>query len=303
MRNNPHLLTYGALALAVLFWGGSFVATKIALTSFTPLCLIFLRFSVASVFFILLLNKTGFPPFTPGNIKQLALLALFQPGLYFTFETVGLKYTSATKTSLIIATIPLVVMVLSAIFLKERMRPANIAGVLISLIGVSLLVFGTDSSTELEGAFIGDLLIGGAVLSASVYMLLTRRLGQTITPVQITGMQAIFGALIFFPAFLYDLPHLDWHGVSRESLAALVALTLFATIAAFLCYNYALTKVPAARAAVCINGIPVVTAFGAWLLLGETLSGLQLCGAAIVLAAVFLANKPVKQEESEPAGP
>lgn len=298
MKQHSTILTYLALAMAVLFWGFSFVATKIALQSFTPFCLIFFRFIAASLFFVLLFNRYGFPPLTRRNFRHLAVLAVFQPGLYFTFETIGLQYTSATKTSLIIATIPVVVLLFSLIFLKERLRLLNALGVAISLVGVSLLIFGGDS-TGLAGSLFGDLLIFGAVFSASIYMIMTRRLGQSISPVQITGMQIIFGAVIFFPAFLWDLPRLHWSEVTNESLIALVALTLFATIGAFLCYNYALSRIAAARAAVCINAIPLVTTFGAWLLLDERLTALQGIGGAIVLGAVYLANYSPKTEGNE----
>ena len=153
-----------------------------------------------------------------------------------------------------------------------------------------LLVFGGGEGFPAGGMLLGDILITGAVLAASVYMIITRHLGQTITPIQITGMQILFGAIIFFPAFLYNLPTINWGAVTQEGIIALVALTIFATIGAFLCYNYALSHIPAARAAVCLNGIPVVTACGAWILLGETLAPLQLAGGGVVLVAVYLAN-------------
>jgi drug/metabolite transporter (DMT)-like permease len=296
MRAQDSFLTYLALATAVFFWGLSFVATKIALQSFSPFCLIFFRFFTAAIFFVVLLSRTGFPSLTKKTLKSLLLLALMQPGLYFLFETYGLQYTSATKTSLIIATIPVVVLVLSAFFLKERLRPINILGVVVSLAGVAMLVFGGRAQTDLQGMMIGDMLIFGAVLAASVYMIMTRRLGESLSSLQITGMQIIFGALLFLPLFLWDLPGLDWQSVSRDSFIALIVLTIFATIGAFLCYNYALTRIPAAQAAVCINGIPLVTACGAWVLLGETLSSMQLIGGGLVLVAVFLANHTPKIE-------
>jgi drug/metabolite transporter (DMT)-like permease len=296
MKAHDTFLTYLALATAVLFWGLSFVATKIALQSFSPFCLIFFRFFTAALFFIVLLWRTGFPSLTKKTLKSLLLLALMQPGLYFLFETFGLQYTSATKTSLIIATIPVVVLVLSTFFLKERLRPINTLGVVVSLAGVALLVFGGRPQTALQGMMIGDMLICGAVLAASIYMIMTRRLGESLSSLQITGMQIIFGALLFLPFFLWDLPHLDWQSVTKDSLMALIVLTIFATIGAFLCYNFALTRIPAAQAAVCINGIPLVTACGAWVLLGETLTSMQFLGGALVLVAVFLANHAPKIE-------
>lgn len=288
MKDQDTLLTIAALFAAVLFWGLSFVATKVALLSFDPLTLIFLRFFVAALFFLLLFSRYGFPPLTAANLQGLALLAFLQPGCYFTCETFGLQYTSATKTSLIIATIPVVVLLLASIFLEEGMGRRGLLGIILSLIGVALLV---TSGGELGGSVFGDLLIFGAVVSAALYMLFTRRLGASLSSLQITGMQVIFGAIIFFPAFLYELPDLRWREVGVDALLAVAALAIFATIGAFLCYNYALTKIPASSAAVCINGIPLVTAGASWLLLGEVLSPLQLVGGAVVLLGVFLAHQ------------
>ena len=288
---NKTFLPYGALALAVIFWGFSFIATKIALQSLTPFCLIFLRFSMASVFFGLLLFGKNAPSISRETFKKLVVLAVFQPGLYFFFETYGLKYTTATKTALIIATIPIIVLILSMLLLRERLRPLNIVGVICSLLGVSLLIFGGETTGTIGDMMIGDLLIAGAVLSAAVYIIFTRHLGQTISPVQITGLQVIFGTLLFLPFFVWDARHVHWVGALRtDVIVSVLALTVFATIGAFSCYNYALSKVAAARASVFVNAVPLVTAFGAWLLLGETLTAAQMIGGAVVISAVCLAN-------------
>ncbi len=79
-------------------------------------------------------------------------------------------------------------------------------------------------------------------------------------------------------------------------ISTITSLTVFSTIGAFLCYNYALTRIPATRAAVCLNGIPLITAFGAWIILGEKLSVMQLAGGIIVISAVYLANYSPRQQ-------
>jgi drug/metabolite transporter (DMT)-like permease len=285
-----YFITYLALAAAVVFWGFSFIATKVALQSLTPFCLIFIRFFLASLFFSLLLFRRSAPPISQDTFRKLGLLAVFQPGLYFFFETYGLKYTSATKTSLIIATIPIVVVLLSSLFLRERLRPINIMGIICSLVGVSLLVFGSSAYGSLGSLMSGDLLIAGAVLSAAVYIIFARHLGQTISPMQITGLQIIYGTVIFLPFFLWDMQQVDWLNLAPAVLFSVFWLTVFATIGAFSCYNFALSRVAAARASVFINAIPLVTAFGAWLLLGERLTPLQMAGGAVVISAVYLAN-------------
>ena len=144
----------------------------------------------------------------------------------------------------------------------------------------------------LGGSLLGDLLMLGAVFSAAFYIVCARDLGRNYSAFEITGWQFIYGVLFYAPAFLWELPGMEWSAISGGSWAALVYLTIFATIAAFLCYNHALTQVPASRAAVFINGIPVVTAVAAWIVLGETLTLIQTGGGVLVLFAVYLTNFP-----------
>lgn len=296
---NRSVLTYLALAGAVLFWGLSFVGTKIALETLPPFTLIFGRFSLASIFFLILLRRLGFPRFNRRDHVKVFLTALFEPGLYFVFETIGLQHTSAAKTALIIATIPLAVAVLSRTILGERTTWVSIVGIFVSLVGIAILITGDPSfEWDLSGPLFGDLMVVGAVISAALYMIIARHLGERHTALEITTLQIFWGALMFAPGFLWELPGIEWSAVSWASLASLIYLTLFATITAFICYNYALTQAPASRAAIFINCIPVVTAFGAWIILGEFLTPVQMAGGLLVIFAVCMANLPVFQRLS-----
>jgi drug/metabolite transporter (DMT)-like permease len=285
--------TYLALSAAMVFWGLSFVATKIALEGFPTFTLIFGRFALASCLFGGILAYRGLPSFTSREHLRVFLIALFDPGLYFIFETVGLQHTTAPKAALIIATTPVAVIILAAFLLSERPSPVNLIGIGLSLVGITVLVAGDPQfNRRLGGPIIGDLLIFGAVLSAALYIVHARNLARNRSPLEITSVQALYGAIFYAPAFFWELPSMDWSAVSGHSLGAFIYLTLFATIAAFLCYNYALAKVPASRAAVFINGIPVVTAAASWLLLGEKLTLIQAGGGVLVLFAVFISNFP-----------
>jgi len=277
----------------VVFWGLSFVATKIALETFPTFTLIFIRFSMAAFFFFLLMLSRGFPKFSGRDHARIFLTALFEPGLYFLFETIGLQYTSAPKTALIIATIPVAVLIFAFLFIGERPSVTSILGIVLSLIGISILVVGDPKfSWQLGGSLLGDLLIMGAVITAALYMVCVRNLGKEHSALDITVFQMIYGALLYAPLFFWELPVVHWSAISSRSIVALAYLTIFATCAAFLFWNFALTKLPAGKASVFINGIPVVTAIGAWILLGETLTMLQICGGILVLTAVCLTNFP-----------
>jgi drug/metabolite transporter (DMT)-like permease len=287
------LKTYVALVATMIFWGLSFVATKVALESIPTFTLVFVRFSLAALIFLLLRQGRKWPSFKRKDHVKMVLLALFEPGLYFIFETIGLQHTSAPKTALIIATIPVVVLVLSAVMLGERASGVSIAGIILSFGGIALLVVGDpEFSWSFEGSLLGDLLIGGAVVSASLYMIFARDLGRNYSSVEITFVQIVYGAVFFCLPFIWELPALAWSTITLRSSVAVIYLTVFATVGAFLCYNFALSQVPVSRAAVFVNGIPVVTAIGAWVLLDERLTAIQAGGGGLVLVAVFLTNLP-----------
>lgn len=290
--SKQNLSAYAALSGAVVFWGLSFVATKMALETIPTFTLIFFRFSLAGCLFLgVSAFRGGLPRLTRRGHLKLFVMALFEPGLYFVFETVGLQYTTAPKASLIIATVPVAVLIFARLLIGERIRVISIFGILASLIGIGVLIAG-DPTFEwaLGGHLTGDLLIIGAVVTAALYMVGARDLGREYSAWTITCFQILYGALFYAPMFFVESTRLDWGDVTFSSILAAVYLTVFATVAAFLCYNFGLTRIQASRAAVFINGIPVVTAFAAWIVLGERLTVLQAFGGALVLFGVWLTN-------------
>ena len=292
MGERDTIRAYAALSAAVLFWGLSFVATKVALETITTFTLIFFRFGLAGLIFVAVSAlRGGFPRLTRRAHAKLFLMALFEPGLYFYFETLGLQHTSAPKVALIIATVPVVVLILARILIGERIRLVSLVGILASLAGIGVLITGDPQfQWAMGGHLVGDLLVIGAVITAALYIVGARDLGREYSAWDITCLQVLYGALFYAPMFLVEMSSLDWAAVTTSSLLAAVYLTVFATVAAFLCYNYGLTRIQASRASVFINGIPVVTALAAWVVLGERLTVLQAAGGFMVLFGVWLTN-------------
>lgn len=287
--------TYIVFILPVLLWGSSFVATKIVLRSFTPLSYMFIRFAGASLLFGLLLfvQRTRVPDAKTHG--QLALLALFQPGLYFIFETTGLKLTSASSASMIIAGIPAAASLMASIFLQEHLNKREWTGILLSAAGVLLLALFDDNPQYAVSSVRGNILVFLAVISAAIYMVLARRLTTEISVMNITAYQFFYGGLFFLPLFVLQYDTMNWLLIEPISIAALGFLIIFSTVVAFLSHNYALSKIKTSHAAVFINGIPLVTALAAGIVLGEQLGYLQLLGGMIIITGVTLTNlKPGK---------
>lgn len=290
MYQTTQIKAYIALILSVLFWGISYVGTKLALDGFSPLSLAFLRFAGAALLFVLLLTLQRWPKTSLDFHKKIIAIAFFLPGLYFIFENYGIKYTSAAKASMIIAMVPVAVVLLSILLLGERLTRRRSLSLILSLGGVYLLLlYGKSGAASLSIAS-GDLLMFGAVFTAAVYMLLTRKLCAQYDPILVTAYQMIYGALFFTPFFLWEFSATDWSAVGVQQWGALLILALFSSFGAFLTYNYALKYVTASRSALFINIVPFVTLLASWALLGETLTGIQFCGGLLVVTAAVLSS-------------
>jgi drug/metabolite transporter (DMT)-like permease len=278
-----------ALLVTVLFWGSSFPATKLVLRGFTPIAYVFLRFTGATILFALLMIGKLRRLSLQTHLK-LALIALFEPTLYFIFESTGMQYTSASSASIIIAAVPGVVGLMAGIFLKEHLNLQQWSGVVISIIGVVLLVGFDDNPTYTDSALLGNGLILLAVFSTAFYMILARHLSAKVTAKELTFYQIGYGMLFLLPVFLIHEHRVEWQVVNMISILALLFLILGATIVGFLAYNYAISKVHVSRAAVFLNGIPLVSVAVSAILLGERLGINQLAGGLIVIVGVTLAN-------------
>ena len=285
------------MVAAVLLWGLSFVGTKIALETFDPFTMVFARFLAAAIVFGIIALFRGRPKLPTSIHRKILVIALFQPVLYFLFETAGLNSTTATKTSLIIATIPGVVLLASRIGGRERVRAVQVAGAIVSIVGVAVLVVGDPKFHIGSGSFVGDLFVIGAVIAAVFYIILTRSLAGSVGAFEITSLQFIYGALLFTPVYLLTAGRQDWSAINGTSILVLLYLIVGATIGGFLCYNYALTRIEASRASVYLNGIPIVATLAGWIVLGERMTFLQGFGALIVFAGIFAVSRRQKGEE------
>jgi len=174
-------------------------------------------------------------------------------------------------------------------YLKTRKKDGflNIISIF-SFIGIVVLIFGNPAQKfNLEGNFLGNTLMMGSVFSFSTYMILTRSLGKKYTAIEITGVQTIYGTILFF-IFCCCLSPQKFHiqELNFENISALLFLSIFATIIALLCYNFALSRISATKASIFVNAVPVITSVAAWSVLHEQLTLLQIVGGFIVLISV-----------------
>jgi drug/metabolite transporter (DMT)-like permease len=289
---------YVALGVMPVFFGMTFAVTKFALRGFQPLQLSLVRFVLAGGILLLLWRlRPQREKVTRADLKRLALLGFVSLTVYFSFETLGIARTGAGVASILIASVPVFVSVLGAVFLKERNAPLQWAGVLLSFAGVvALVLLGGDSG---QSTLTGNLLVLGAALAAAVYQLLARRiLAEQRSALYVTAFQNLFGAVFMAPLALIEAL---WVGVRRPTLEAglgLGYLVVFSSVLAYLLLNYGLRFVPAGRASTFVNLVPIVAVIGAYVLLGERFNLGQGLAALVVVAGVWLANRRGVAERS-----
>lgn len=276
--------------MALLF-GLSFVATKYALRSIPPFTLIFLRFGIASLFLGILYLKKRPRKLDRGDRWRIILTSLIVPGLYFLAETYGLKLSSATSVSLLVATIPIFAAIFAFLLLKERIDTWRGMGIALSVIGVgTILTSVPGETTGWQMVRAGNLLGLGAALCAALYMALGRDLLSRYSPLTITTFQALAAVVIFFPLASLELFTHQWAEPDALTFAAVIYLAFFCSVLAFFLWNYGISRLEASKAAVFTNLVPVFTVFGAYFLLGEDIYAGQMIGGALVIGGVTLAS-------------
>lgn len=274
----------------MVFWSFSFIWTKMAMESFQPVTLVTLRLILAAILLLLFSKLTGkLQRIRRNDLKWFFLLALFEPYLYYMGETYGLTMMSATTASVIIATIPLFAPVLAYFLLKETITWANIMGIILSISGVFFVIYIPGSG--FEASFTGIVLMFVAVFSAVFYAAILRKISMHYHTVNIIMYQSMIGLVFFIPTFLItDLSTISTLKITPKSLEALIMLSIFASVLAFVLFAWVVRLVGIAKTNVFVNLIPVFTALFSWMLLDIHLAWSQWIGIMVVVVGLFVSQ-------------
>ena len=272
----------------MLLWGVSFMATKTALTGgLSPMTVVWLRMAIASVVLAPFWTRLPKPDYRRGDIGWLALVCLLQPGLYYLCENYAIGLTTSSQAGVISAIVPLLVAAGAFLFLREHISARTIGGIALSIVGVVALSLGSKAGAHAPNPVLGNVLEVGAMVSAAGSMIALKHLITRYNPWLLTGIQGLAGVVLFLPGALASDPR-TWTSVPASAWIAVGYLGAFVSLAAFGLYAVALAKLPASRAAIAINAVPLVALLAGWLVLGESLATLQMVGCIAIAAGVAL---------------
>lgn len=284
---------YVAVVMAMFFWSLTFIWYKDVFEFYKPLTLVTLRLSISSAILFVTTAIIGkLVRINRSDIKYFMLLAFFEPFMYFVGETYGMTMVSATLAAVIISIIPLFSPIGEYYFYKQRITLMNFMGILVSVVGVSIVIF-HKGFEQIDANPYGVLLMLLAVVSALGYSLTLRKLTSKYNVFSIITYQNTLGTLYFLPLFLvFELNHFISVGVSIKSMIPILELAIFGSTIAFLLFTYSVKHLGVTSANSFTNAIPVLTAIFAYFLIGETITMVKMVGIAVVVMGLFLSQIP-----------
>jgi drug/metabolite transporter (DMT)-like permease len=292
--SNSKLFTYVEALFAVIVWGASFIATKIALKEISPLTIVWLRFLMGVV--ILGLAVVLRKQFTLPDKKEWAYFALLG-FLGITFhqwlQSNGLRTSEAGTTAWIVSTTPVFMALLGWVILKEELGWGKALGILIAFSGVLVVISKGNIDSISIGRFgaPGDILILISAVNWAVFSALSRRRLKShpasLMMFYVMSFGWLFTTLLFIPthgfAEISNLTFNGWMGVAF--------LGVFCSGLAYIAWYDALKVLNTAQTGVFLYIEPLVTVVVAFFVLGEAITPALLVGGAVILFGVWLVNR------------
>lgn len=281
---------HGAALLTILIWGTTFISTKVLLTSFQPVEILFLRFVLGFLALCLIYPRR----LQLGERRQelwFAAAGLCGVTLYYLLENIALTYTLASNVGVLVSVSPVFTALFSHFLLRrEKLRPSFFAGLAVALAGVVLLSYNGSAVLKLDPR--GDVLALLAAAIWSAYSLITRHISSFgYSVVQTTRRIFAYGLVFMLPALLIFgfRPSLE-AVLEPVNLLNLVYLGLGACALCFVTWNFAVGKLGAVKTSTYIYLVPVVTLATSALVLGEPVTPLSAVGAALTVAGLALSE-------------
>ena len=280
---------FALLALTAALWGAQPLLVKITMRELNPSTMTAVRYLLMSITFFALMRWRGLPLLPPLRLMPaLLLMGITGVALNNIAQFTGLQLSTVSNATLIATTTPAVTALVALIFLRERLLPIELLGILLSVAGALFLVSKGQIDVLLHISFNkGDLLFFTAQLGWAVYSLTGFRVMRHLPPLTTTAWAGLFGtAGTFIYAALTG--QLDVHSVGGTTLACMVYIVWIGGVCAMIFWNMGVKVVGAGQAAIFLNIMPLVGVVLGVTLLGEDFAFREAFGAVGILGGVYI---------------
>jgi len=284
----PYLL----LVLTTLFWAGNFVLARAIHLDLQPFTLAFLRWTLA----LLIIAPWWLPRawrlrgVLRAHLPLLTVQGILGVGCFNTLVYFGVQHTQASNAMLMQSAVPVVILLLGALFLREPASPRQWLGVCLSLGGVLVLV--SRGRFDVLAAFDfnrGDLWIFLAMLSWSLYTLSLRWKPAALDGFSFFGFSVLIGVIALFPFMLWEQGGSSAFELTEPFVWTVIYMAIFPSILSFLFWNYGVERLGAATAGLFIHLMPMFGLLLATVFLGERLGWYHLAGVLLIFSGLYIA--------------
>ncbi|MED4583143.1 DMT family transporter [Brevibacillus choshinensis] len=283
------------LVFCNLFWAGNYVFGKFVVTEMTPLWLTFARWVLALLVLIPLAQVLEKPDWKQVAKAWLPLSFMGLLGVigFNVLLYTSLKYTSATNAALVTALNPVVIVLLSVFFLREKVSRIQASGFILSLLGVLVILNQGNIVRVFQTQYNqGDLLVLCCVLVWTLYSIIGKRV-KGVPPVTATAASTFLAAIMMLPFAIVQ--GIDFSTLSPLAFSGILYIVLFPSICSFVFWNVSVRAVGASQAGITLNLIPVFTAMIS-VIFGESITQAQVWGGLLVFIGVTFASGLIDQQ-------
>ena len=297
-----------AKALAAVIAGNtifrfSFLFSKVALQMTLPGVLLAARFltafavlNIIVIFGRLIKNRDGEPlvifSLRGKPLKDVLLLALFQPVIYFAAESYGIQFTSSAFAGTIIAVIPVMGVISDVIIMKAAVSKKQIICALTSVAGVALTTLGAEG---MKSSVAGTAILMAAVVAGALFYVFSKKAGEHFNPLERTYVMFGTGSAVYV-CFALILCAGDYERLIADVITmpefwgCIIYLAVASSVAAFIALNYGSSHVSVSEASIFANLTTVISIIAGVAVLHETFTLQQIAGAAVIIASVYISS-------------
>lgn len=285
---------YALIPICAVMWGLSFLGTSVTLDHLEVMELLAMRWTVSTLLFlVLIVFRVVKVNYKGKNVKGVLLVGILQPCIYSIFETLGVKHTTTSESSIFIATIPLMVLVIGALFLHKKNSKRTILAICIAFLGVVVCV-AFSPGFSLGGKGMGYLFLLGAIISGALYTYSSSKAAAEFDAIEVTFTISAMGAIFFnMVSFAmgngvrgYVLCFTDF-----RVLAGVLFLGICCSCLSYLIFNFVLGKLPTAIGTNLVaNSVTAVGVLSGCLFAGDPFGWYTVIGVGLTIFGICLAS-------------
>ncbi len=279
------------MLIVILIWGLNLSLIKISLKEIPPIPFNGIRLLLSSfllILAILIFEKNLY--IEKKDILKIILLSILGHTIYQFLFIRGINFTTASNTSVILGTSPIVISIFSSYFKHEKIKPIGWLGIFLGFVGLYIVIRGKGEIHLSSQTLKGDLLLALAVILWAYYSVSSKPLLKIYSPLKFTGITMTIGSLLFFPFSIKEIKELPFSSISFQAWLWLIYSGAFALSLSLVIWFISVKKVGNSQTAIYSNLQPVFAVIFAHFILSEQITSNLVVGALIIFLGIYLAR-------------